>query len=56
MEKEGREWGPSDIAIELGMNMETVIQCLAIQDRKNEMYYESDDVLEQNISEKSKSP
>lgn len=55
-EKEGREWGPADIAIELGMNMETVIQCLAIQDRKNEVYYESDEILEQQISERGKSP
>ena len=54
--KEGREWTAADIAIELNMNMETVIQCLAIKDRKDEMYYETDDVLEQHISDRDKSP
>lgn len=55
-EAQSKKWTPTDIAIETGLNMETVIQCLHIKEYKNEMYYETDDVLEANISERSPSP
>lgn len=55
-EAQSKKWTPTDIAIETGLNMETVIQCLHIKEYKNEMYYETDEVLEANISERSPSP
>lgn len=56
LEQQGKKWTENDIAIETGLNMETVIQCLNIKEYKNEMYYETDEILEANISEHSKSP
>jgi RNA polymerase sigma factor (sigma-70 family) len=56
IEASGKPWNANDIAIETGLNMETVIQCLNIKEYKNEMYYETDDILESNISERSPSP
>lgn len=55
-EQQGRRWNPTDIAVETGLNMETVIQCLHIKDYKNEMYYETDENLESKISEHGDSP
>lgn len=55
-EQQGRKWNETDIAVETGLNMETVIQCLHIKEYKNEMYYETDEILEANISEHSDSP
>ncbi len=55
-EQQGRKWNPTDIAVETGLNMETVIQCLHIKDYKNEMYYETDENLESKISEHGDSP
>ena len=55
-EQAGKKWNENDIAIETGLNMETVIQCLHIKEYKNEMYYESDEILEANISEHGDSP
>ncbi len=55
-EQQGRKWNANDIAVATGLNMETVIQCLHIKEYKNEMYYESDEMLEANISEHGDSP
>jgi len=55
-EQQGRKWNETDIAVETGLNMETVIQCLRIKDYKNEMYFETDEILEANISEHGDSP
>lgn len=55
-EAQSKKWTPTDIAIETGLNMETVIQCLHIKEYKNEMYYETDEILEANLSERSPSP
>lgn len=55
-EAQSQKWTATDIAIETGLNMETVIQCLNIKEYKNEMYYETEEVLEANLSEKSPSP
>ena len=55
-EQEGRKWNATDIAVQTGLNMETVIQCLHIKDYKNEMYYETDENLESKISEHGDSP
>lgn len=54
-EQEGRAWTPQDIAIETGIKLETIIQCLTIDKYKNEVYYNADDV-EIEIKEKGKSP
>ena len=56
LEQEGTKWTPTDIAIQTGLNMETVIQCLNIKEYKNEMYYENDEILEANITERNPSP
>ena len=56
LEQAGKKWTPTDIAIETNLNMETVIQCLNIKEYKNEMYYETDEILEANITEKTPSP
>ena len=55
-EAQSKKWTPTDIAVETGLNMETVIQCLHIKEYKNEMYYENDEILEANISERTPSP
>ena len=55
-EQNGKKWNENDIAIETGLNMETVIQCLHIKEYKNEMHYETDEILEANISEHGDSP
>lgn len=56
LEQEGTKWTPTDIAVQTGLNMETVIQCLNIKEYKNEMYYENDEILEANITERNPSP
>lgn len=55
-EAQSKKWTPTDIAVETGLNMETIIQCLHIKEYKNEMYYETEEILEANISERSPSP
>lgn len=55
-EAQSKKWTPTDIAIETGLNMETIIQCLHIKEYKNEMYYETEEILEANISERLPSP
>lgn len=55
-ETQSKKWTVTDIAVETGLNMETVIQCLNIKEYKNEMYYETDEILEANLSERSPSP
>lgn len=55
-EAQSKKWTPTDIAVETGLNMETVIQCLHIKEYKNEMYYETEEILEANISERNPSP
>jgi RNA polymerase sigma factor (sigma-70 family) len=55
-EAQSKKWTPTDIAVETGLNMETIIQCLHIKEYKNEMYYETYEILEANISERSPSP
>lgn len=54
-EQEGRAWNPQDIAIETGIKMETIIQCLTIDKYKNQVYYDSDE-MEVQIKERGKSP
>lgn len=54
--QEGREWTPSDIAIESGIKMETIIQCLQIKECNKEKYYESAEMMERDITQKDKSP
>ena len=55
-EAENKKWNATDIAITVGLNMETVTQCLHIRECKNEMSYESDEILEANITEHTASP
>lgn len=54
--QEGRDWSPSDIAVETGIKMETIIQCLQIKECNKEKYYESTEMMEKDITQKDKSP
>jgi len=54
-EQEGRTWNVQDISVETGIKIETIIQCLRIDDCKNEVYYDSEDT-ELQIREIGKSP
>lgn len=56
LEAIGQKWTPTDIAVETGLNMETIIQCLNIKEYKNEMYYETAEILDANVSEREPSP
>lgn len=56
LEQSGKKWTPTDIAVETNLNMETVIQCLNIKEYKNEVYYETDEMLEADLKERTPSP
>lgn len=53
--QEGRAWNLQDIAVETGIRMETIVQCMAINEGKNKVYYDADDVEDQ-VKDISKSP
>ncbi len=56
LEKSGQEYNEIDIARETGLNMDTISHCMKLLTMTNEMYIESEDFVEAQITEKSLSP
>lgn len=52
----GKEYTEMDIARVTGLNLDTIHHCLKLMTMTNEMYIESEDFIESQISEKTLSP
>lgn len=54
--KDGREPSAKEIAQETGISAETVVQALKINEMKNEVHYDSPELLDTKLTESIKSP